>query len=323
MKRHVLLLGLVFILPNFLAADGGGSTITVVNINDSGTGSLRAALAAASSGDTIDFDAGLDGQSILLASELSLASSVCVDASGLADGLTIDGNTSQNDRRRVLNIGPGVVVTLKSLSITGGWTADGTGTFGGGNGGNGGGVLIGDSAEVTMVACAVQDCRTGDGGDAGVRSSGGLGGHGGGIYLGEDAELSLKACSISGNTTGIGGAAGISGNGGSGSGIYVEKNAEITMNSCAISDNQTGDGGAGAETGFGGEGGGIFLECDTLATMTACTISGNRCGIKPLSAEPARGLGSGIVTSGTLQMTGCTLNGNQNGRFSCVYLMGS
>src|SRR5262245_48575239 len=44
------------------------STITVMNDADSGAGSLRAALAAAASGDIINFDAGLTGHTITLTS---------------------------------------------------------------------------------------------------------------------------------------------------------------------------------------------------------------------------------------------------------------
>ena len=42
------------------------STLTVTNTADSGAGSLRAAIAAANSGDIIAFDSGLAGQTITL-----------------------------------------------------------------------------------------------------------------------------------------------------------------------------------------------------------------------------------------------------------------
>jgi hypothetical protein len=46
------------------------STLTVTNNLDSGSGSLRADIAAAQSGDTINFDPSLNGQTITLNSEL-------------------------------------------------------------------------------------------------------------------------------------------------------------------------------------------------------------------------------------------------------------
>ena len=43
-------------------------TITVINTNDSGPGSLRQAIFNANNGDTIDFDPALNGQTITLTS---------------------------------------------------------------------------------------------------------------------------------------------------------------------------------------------------------------------------------------------------------------
>jgi hypothetical protein len=46
---------LVFVLAVLAVTAAGGATITVTNTSDSGTGSLRQAVAGASSGDTITF----------------------------------------------------------------------------------------------------------------------------------------------------------------------------------------------------------------------------------------------------------------------------
>src|SRR6267142_2196725 len=53
------------------------ATITVTNTADSGSGTLRAALASASSGDTID-TTGLSGTILLTSGELSVSNSVDV-----------------------------------------------------------------------------------------------------------------------------------------------------------------------------------------------------------------------------------------------------
>src|SRR5690349_20062794 len=63
------------------------STLTVLNTNDSGPGSLRAEIAAAHSGDKIAFDPSLVGQAINLTSgELTIDKSLDVEgpASSLA-----------------------------------------------------------------------------------------------------------------------------------------------------------------------------------------------------------------------------------------------
>ena len=60
----------VFIFTFILlaTASAGAATITVTSTNDSGAGTLREAVTAAASGDTINFDISLSGQTILLTS---------------------------------------------------------------------------------------------------------------------------------------------------------------------------------------------------------------------------------------------------------------
>src|SRR6476660_1935072 len=76
---------LALCLAALLAASAApvlASTITVTNCADSGTGSLRDAVAAAISGDTIDFDANL------ACSTITLTSGAITIATG-ADGLPL------------------------------------------------------------------------------------------------------------------------------------------------------------------------------------------------------------------------------------------
>ena len=99
------------------------------SIND-GDISLRDAIALASPGDTIDFDAALDGGTILLVlGELVVTQSLTIDATALASGLTIDASGNDPtpgrfDGSRVLNIDDGndtidSEVTLSGLTLTG------------------------------------------------------------------------------------------------------------------------------------------------------------------------------------------------------------
>ena len=65
------------------------ATLIVTTTADSGAGSLRAAIAAASNGDTIQFDAALNGQSIMLTSgELAIDKNITIDGPG-ADQLAV------------------------------------------------------------------------------------------------------------------------------------------------------------------------------------------------------------------------------------------
>src|SRR6516165_3699459 len=68
------------------------STLTVTNNLDSGAGSLRADIAAAQSGDTINFAPRLDGQTITLTSGyLAISNNLTIQGPG-ASLLTISGN---------------------------------------------------------------------------------------------------------------------------------------------------------------------------------------------------------------------------------------
>lgn len=69
--------------------------VVVSNINDTGHGSLRTVVANALPGSVISFNSNLSGQTILLTSgPMDLSQKVTIDASALANGITIDGNAN-------------------------------------------------------------------------------------------------------------------------------------------------------------------------------------------------------------------------------------
>jgi len=129
---YLLVLAVVCAIPVALAQRKATShalpatTILVTNTNDSGSGSLRNALAIANDGDTIDFDPSLNGQTITLTSgQLVVDKSVTISGPG-ANHLAVDGNA--NDR--IFAITPGETVIISGLTITNG---------------NGGGILNNDA----------------------------------------------------------------------------------------------------------------------------------------------------------------------------------
>ncbi len=109
------------------------STLTVTNTNDSGAGSLRAAIAAANSGDIIAFDSGLAGQTIsLTGGELAINKSLTIEGTpGRPEAI------SSSDLTRVLDISGAAHVTLDNLVIENGLDAEGAGIYN-----NGGTVAI-------------------------------------------------------------------------------------------------------------------------------------------------------------------------------------
>jgi hypothetical protein len=91
------------------------STLTVTNDNDSGTGSLRAQLAAAQTGDTIDFAPTAYGTITLTGGPLEVATGV--DIQGPDASLVAVSGDAKSD---VFEVQGGVTATISGLTITDG-----------------------------------------------------------------------------------------------------------------------------------------------------------------------------------------------------------
>ena len=175
----------------------GAAPVTVTTIADSGPGSLRSAIAAASSGDTISFAPGISGTITLTSGPLVIDKTLAIDGPGVSL-LTISGNHAS----RVFFINPGApgaltgppattpTVSISRLRIADGLAqgaAAGAGDIAGGAGGSagmGGGIFI-NRAAVTLTGVAVSgNAATGGGVPAaasffGAAGGGGFGGAGG------------------------------------------------------------------------------------------------------------------------------------------------
>src|SRR6266540_3344794 len=227
------------------------TTITVINTNDSGSGSLRQALSDANNGDTIDFDSSLEGQIITLTSgQLLVNRSVGISGLG-ADNLTVDGNA--NDR--VFYINPNNTVTISGLTITNGVVVgDGAGIYN-------------DRATLTVSNCTVSD-DSGSGifnlnAELTVSNCTISGNSGCGIFnlaRGDNDTLTVTNCTISGNSGG-----GIDNYGFSGAG------ATLTITNSTVSGNSAGYGGGIRNRGQGDD----FSGGSATLTVTNSTLSGN------------------------------------------------
>jgi adhesin HecA-like repeat protein len=110
-----------FLRIEALEAKNLPSTLTVTNpLDDGSQGSLRYEIAAAQPGDTVNFDASLDGQRIVLQQgHLAVDRDLTITAADLPDGVTLDGN----DASDVLLVDQGVTATLAGLTVTHGHTS--------------------------------------------------------------------------------------------------------------------------------------------------------------------------------------------------------
>jgi hypothetical protein len=97
------------------------SAFTVMNLNDSGPGSLRAGVA--SGDDTIGFAAGLHGNITLTSGELLITRSVTINGPG-ANKLAVSGNDASRVIDIAASLGVTMNVTISGLTITHGYAAD-------------------------------------------------------------------------------------------------------------------------------------------------------------------------------------------------------
>lgn len=98
--------------PFYLVTCAVTATLTVLNTNDGGPGSLRQTIADACPGDIIDFDSSLAGQTITLTGALHIDKSV--EIRGPSAGIAI----SANHTGRVLEVGGLVPLSVKISHVT-------------------------------------------------------------------------------------------------------------------------------------------------------------------------------------------------------------
>ena len=187
---------LALALSLVLGLSSHAATLTVTNNANSGAGSLRDTIAAATSGDTITFAASLAGQTIVLTTgEILLNKNLTIDGSALTNRILLNGNHAS----RVFNVQTNRTVLLTQLIITNAAVA--AANFGG---------SIYSEGTLTVSNCTF----------AGNSSP-----NGGGAIHNEEGTLTVRNCTFSSNTTpGEGGAI-------SDHGPLVVNNSTFTTNS--------------------------------------------------------------------------------------------
>jgi predicted outer membrane repeat protein len=256
--------------------------LTVVNINDLGSGSLRQAIADICPGGTISFAPSLAGQTITLASTLEIDKDLTIDGSALSSSISISGN---NDVR-VFYVYPELTVSFNKLVIENGKsTTDGGAIY------NNGTLTIANSVFAANQAKFNADA-------IGI-------GYGGAIVH-QNGLLTITGSKFIDNTASRGGA--IACRGGT---IAITNSTFLSNNASSVA----GDGGAifGCESGSianstfssniaSHHGGAIFVDNDAEPfTVRNSTFYGN--------SSPN---GGGIANYGGLVVTNSTLSHNNS-----------
>jgi predicted outer membrane repeat protein len=263
------------------------NTFTVINTSDSGPGSLRAAIAGALNGDTINFNLAYPA-TIVLNNSINFTSSLNISGPGAAS-LTINANASP----QVFSISaPSAVLSGLTIGNGGasccGRTISNSGTLtinssaiSAGAGATGGGID-------NLGTLILNNTTLSGSGDGGIYSAGGsviltnstlsgnssIGGIGGGIYV-LGGSLTVTNSTISGNSADFGG------------GIY-SGNATVTVTNSTIAGNSAA-----------WAGGAIDNEGGTL-TLTFSTVWGNSAIVN----------GGGIYSSGTVKLKNTIVAGS-------------
>ena len=273
-------------------------TVTVTKTADTDDGvcdsdcSLREAIASASAGDTIIFDAALSGGTIYLTSTLGISMDLTIDGSALASRITLSGDSDNNgtgDVRVFSTTSPdffGRTLTLESLIVAKGYESEG------------GGLLVGEDMTVNVINSVFSgNSASANGGalsnygtvtitDSTFSSNSSAGGAGGGGAILNSQVLTINGSTFSGNTAG--------GSGSGGAVFNTSPTATIT-NSTFYGNSADFSGGA-------------IITTNAL-TITNSTISGN-------SAYP--GTGGGISIQGNITNLSNTIIANSTSGGDCL-----
>ena len=307
-----------------LGASGAhAANFTVANKNDSGDGSLRAAIAAANAAagaDTISFGAGV-GNPILLKSALpTLSGALTINGPGVTNLSVARDSTAQF---RIFTTATGSTVTIAGLSISGGDVSALEGDNGEGTGGNilnngtltirecivsrgkasfGGGVLNNFGGTLNIISSTITaNDSTEDGTGGGVGSAGTLNitnsgitnndaaDDGGGIFQ-ATGPMTIENSTISGNECVSGGGAIVTGGSDQADPTLVTR-----ISNSVISNNKSFNSAGGIDS------------SDGSMTITNSTFTGNTAG----RSDVSRGSGGAIANRrATITITGSTFSGN-------------
>lgn len=269
-----------------VAPVAGAATDTVSTCSGSGAGSLPAAVAGASAGDTVTFSVSCPpGSPIVLSSTINIGVNLTIDGPG-GSALAVSGNHSVG----VFNVPSGVTAIISGITIEDGNTAsDGGGidnagavivtnsTVSANNAGvQGGGINNGAGGTLIVLDGVVSNNTANGPGTCSVSGDG----CGGGIY--NDGVAEVTGSTVSGNSVGLVGGGIASSNGGV-SGVINT----LTVIDSTLSDNSTN-----------GSGGAIYVNTGSV-NLTGSTLSDN-----------IANYGGGMYNNGPAEVTNSTIVGN-------------
>ena len=288
------------------AATATAATDTVTNLHDSGLGSLRAVIAAASSGDTVVFESGLTGTITLTGGAVAVDKNLTIVGPG-AGLLKVDAG----DASRIFETA-GSFSSI-SVSISGLTLADGAAT-------NLGGAIcfepvVTGEASLVVMGSTFADDRAGGEGTSIARSGQGSGGA---IAFETNGRLTIANSTFAGDRAGGNGGEGASSAQGDGGAIAAFGDDAVSVTGSSFSEDRAGGNGGIGESSAQGDGGAIDFSGegvgDTL-TIGESSFSGNSAGGNGGAGTSSAQADGGAISAEdtTLMVSASTFNGNQAG----------
>jgi hypothetical protein len=278
------------------------STLTVTSTADSGPGSLRAEIAAANSGDTINFAPNLSGKTITLTSgQLVVNKSLDIEGLG-ANRLTVSGNNAS----RVFDISNNATVTIAGLTIANGSAMSTTDPSQQG----GGGVLNEPGATVYITNDVFRNNRALVASGA-LENVGGPGGPATAIISGTTFISNQAIGSVNGTTNPFLVFDGFGPGGGTAEGGAIDDDGILTLTNSTFTNNQAI--GVPGSDGINASAHGGALAVDGTATISGTTFTGNQAlgATVPSGFASAQGLGGAVVVFTTATISDSTFAGNE------------
>jgi Chlamydia polymorphic membrane protein (Chlamydia_PMP) repeat len=270
--RSLRALVLVTVIFSLALATARSAVLTVTNTQDNGAGSLRDTIAAASAGDTIQFDAALNRQTITLTTaEILIDKRLTINGPG-ADKLTVQRSTANSTPAfRIFKISRDA--TLSGLTI-----ANGKAPSDGNSPDSGGGLYLAGEAGglITIANCVIT-------GNSSQSSGGGIFCLGAGFG---PSGVSIINSKVSGNSAAYGGAAYVDG-----IGFYGYAGSVLRITNSTISGNIATSSGGG------------------ICNVGGLTVSNSTISANSATVDVAGG-GGGIFNLGNLTIANSTLSGN-------------
>ena len=273
----------LILFPLFLCFYLHAGTITVTSNADSGTGTLRNAISAANSGDTIDFALSYP-DSIVVSNRLTINKNLTIIGPG-EDLLSISGGGANT----VFFLQAGSSLYMSGLSIVNGSTN------------NAGGGILNLGSQLTLEYCTISHNKADEGGGLANLSS-----------LGSPAHMILRYCKVVQNQ--------VVGSGYSVGGAILSRadrgdSSILEIDHCLIAENQyIGSGAGGGMVIMTSEQGGASLPGVNHCFITNSAITNNS-----VISSNSYAFGGGLLlvpdfeNKGTLvlKMENCTVSGNQ------------